>query len=241
MTDARHDNRQAHMYYMWAIDELHRITGSGAFTHKRSRLGNDNSIFGWRAVTDPFMPYPLTEGAASYAHKLCSFIRSHRAGAKSGREYAPVAMATAQTVREVQKILTLMQGRKMKVVPDALCGSNVGVERRAGRVHVTVPATWIRRVKQAGLSTPDAVGKQCLTLRAKRMKSAFLEDDGITAYEATVFLPQDGGVGSDGYIFSASMGDRFCLFHTDFRLGANLIRRRVRNAVLDAMMGSGEK
>lgn len=234
-------NQKAHMNYMWACKELRRMVSSGAYDGLKdpqiSERVKRGSFSVWRdAMAGWGQHWTVSLAVSEYTHKLHSHVREYRKNAAHVTPYNPVAQRTQETCYKAHSILVAISNRN-SLVPLVVCGTEAGKAVVNSRLHLRIPVTWKSKVYDKGIFESEAFGKRCLTVKATPKSSAFLAEDGITVFDAVVFVPTKEGEVLEGFIFKAEGG--FCLFHTDFRLGANLIRKRVRNAVLEILMAGG--
>lgn len=228
----------AHRGYLWAKKELRRMTMSEPFQSIRSggvkvvRSTSYRSCWGV-AAGQWVAPYGCQKAAESYAEKLHGYIAAYRGEMSKRSDYKPVDDRIGKAVSTARATLNDMMPSKSAGV-FVSCGGDVGVNRSGRQPHITIPYTWEAKVHSQNIHWTEAGGKPAFTISASRKTSTFLAEDGIIAFDAKVYLPRSMRV-MDGFIFKAD-GLDFCLFHDDFRLGANLIRRRVRNAVLKELM-----
>lgn len=232
-----------HMNYMWACKELRRMISSGAFeTLKDRRISARvaGGSFGvWRDASAGWgQHWTVTLAVSDYTHKLHSHVKDYRRSAAYVTPYNPVERRKDAACAKAQTFLSSVSNRNSRV-PSIMCGGETGRVVVSGKLYLRIPVTWVSKVYDKGIHLSEAFGKPCLTVKATPKSSAFLAEDGITVFEAMVFVPTKEGEVLEGFIFKADGG--FCLFHTDFRLGANLIRKRVRNAVLEILMGEEKK
>lgn len=235
---------KTHAGYVWAVKELRRMVLSGAFDDLRtkrhvSRRIDNGGYSSWREAIEGWgHSWGLISPVSEYAAKLHAYIRQHRRGAASVDPYNPLAWRLRETAGTAHHALTSIAPRYARM-PNVTCGKDVGMSVVNHRLQLCIAPTWLTKVHGRGIATPQVSGKLCLTVKATPKSSAFLAEDGITVFDAMVFVPTREGEVLEGFIFKSDGAS--CLFHSDFRLGANLIRRRVRNAVLDALLGEEKK
>lgn len=233
-----------HKAYLWFLEEMRRTVGHKAFDALRSdpehrrALSGSPSTWIWKHIVDSSDQASVEASAviADHASNLFHRIRAYRSGARDVDEYRPLkeTMRKAQALAANEfKALGVRGGRVIRV----RCGyGHPNVEKMVGRDVLVIGPMWDVRVHREGIATAShPSGKTACILSAKRKASAFLAEDGIRVFEAVAYVPAKRPLHEVGYVFAAD--GEFSVFHTDFRLGANLIRKRIRNAVLGKLLG----
>lgn len=231
--------------YKWALSEMRSMTDHPCFIRLKedprcaASLRNNPARWIWTSIvsTDAHPSTDVANALSNHAANVYSIIKNVRRSMQARATYAPLISFAEETVVKATHIFRSFEVRGGPAIVVS-CASRGGyVDKSRSRDLIVLPLLWLKKVHDEGIAAVDhPSGKVCCTVWASRKKSSFLEAEGIAVYDAKVYVSAKTSSVEDGYIFSSD-GGKFSIFHTDFRLGSNLIRRRIRSSVLAMLMG----
>lgn len=235
--------RVAHAEYAWALDEVHRVIGLPQFSRVRSgnRKLKPYRYMPEQAWLDMYEVYPhhgfsVKMAVIRHVARCYEIAISHRSRRKEVNHDSIIDRAmdgAAAKARDMLEHVKKKTDRQIKVI---CAPGGVKVYSSSKGRELYISPLWKQRVHDEGIALPELPGRgQCFTMWARRKQSAFLQEEGIRAYDAKVYIPGSEARMAEGFIFLSDGVN--CLFHEDFMRGANLIRRRVRDLVLDTLLG----
>lgn len=169
---------------------------------------------------------------ADYCAKLQGLIREKRKALRSCPDYRPLERHLNKTSVLALDVLKSVSTRRSRVSSLRAQPSPAGVKAHGTHDAVTVGPLWRERILNQGIATPNWSSKVCFVLTARPKPSTFLAADGIRCWEATVYMPDGTRQVTEGYVFRSEGEQGFAQFSTDFMRGAQIIKKRVAEAVL---------
>jgi len=235
--------RVAHAEYAWALSEVHRMIGLPQFSALRSgkRKLKPHRYMPESAWLDMYEVYPhhgysVKMAVIRHIARCYEIAVAHRSGRREVNHDSIIDRAMDEAAAQARITVECVRKRGDSPTKVICAPGGVKVHTSAKGHELYISPLWKQRVYGEGIAVPELSGRgQCFTMWARRKQSAFLQEDGIKAYDAKVYMPGSSARMAEGFIFLSSGVN--CLFHEDFMRGANLIRRRVRNLVLGTLLG----
>ena len=196
-------------------------------------------------VRESGVPRALSNTVAQYLKGMVDHVGAYRTQntpadpwSMLDRDKRAVRVAASKALNEIQQ--------KNSTAYEMQCnGKPASVEKIGGYRHakviITVGVGWLMRVKGAGIAIAETSSKPVFVVSATPKSSAFLAEEGVTAFEVLAYEAATSSA-KEGYVLVSrgpTDGQNFVVFHEDFMKGVALIRRRISKKVLATLLGEG--